>query len=167
MVPSTVIREIDGAVGSLQSFVEKSIIPSRMPVSDFNNHIKEHGDQYLKMFLFDILIANSDRHSGNMLIDENGNIRAIDHGFSFEPDTFMFSVESYYGEYISETVKEELLPAFFDESRLSILKDLLLELLEKKAVNSFFKRLNLVKKYLEKGNISEYAYRELFPEYYR
>lgn len=40
-------------------------------------------DQGVRMGLLDHLINNNDRHAGNWIVDDEGNIAAIDHGLSF------------------------------------------------------------------------------------
>jgi hypothetical protein len=40
-------------------------------------------DQAVRMGVLDVLLDNPDRHSGNWMVDDQGNIQAIDHGFSF------------------------------------------------------------------------------------
>lgn len=41
------------------------------------------GEQGVRMGLLDTLIANTDRHGGNYLVDEDENLYAIDHGMAF------------------------------------------------------------------------------------
>lgn len=40
-------------------------------------------DEGLKMGLLDVLLNNSDRHTGNWMVDDQGKIAAIDHGLAF------------------------------------------------------------------------------------
>ncbi len=49
------------------------------------DRIQDHADTDMgrRMGLLDALLANPDRHSGNWLSDEQGNISAIDHGLAF------------------------------------------------------------------------------------
>lgn len=81
MVPKTAFKEIeiDGKKyrGSFQLFV---------PDSDIVRNIRDgylSPNERVKMDLFDALINNTDRHSGNMIRDANDKLLAIDNGASF------------------------------------------------------------------------------------
>lgn len=86
MVPETVLREIDGKIGTLQREVETD----RELSSSYDEVPQLKGD-YRKAALFDFVIGNADRHSSNFLygaIDTSGGerqsrIRLIDNSFSF------------------------------------------------------------------------------------
>jgi hypothetical protein len=39
--------------------------------------------EFQKLAMFDFIIGNTDRHSGNWMVDEQHKLRAIDHGLSF------------------------------------------------------------------------------------
>lgn len=45
-------------------------------------------DQFDNAAFFDSLIGNSDRHDGNWLLGEDGNLHLIDHGLAFPDSTF-------------------------------------------------------------------------------
>jgi hypothetical protein len=47
-----------------------------------------HTEEGKKIGLLDHVIANSDRHGGNYLIQKNGQPIAIDHGLAFNPRYF-------------------------------------------------------------------------------
>lgn len=85
-VPPTVERRFRGNRGSLQLWIDaemsaKDKFEKKIPVP------YEKLDQWNKMlyikYTFDNLIANEDRHSGNMLIDSEWRCVAIDHSRSF------------------------------------------------------------------------------------
>ena len=46
--------------------------------------VEKNDDRLLKMAALDFIIANLDRHEGNMLVSRSGRVYAIDHAFSFE-----------------------------------------------------------------------------------
>jgi hypothetical protein len=89
MVPATIEREspYDRLTGSLQLWVEaamseakrreKSVIPPN-PVA--------WSEQLAKMYVFDALIYNTDRHPDNLLITDDFKVRLIDHSRSFRPN---------------------------------------------------------------------------------
>ena len=84
MVPATVERHISPDTGSVQWWVQSMI-------SEFDRRAKkvEPPDAdawervYLKMHLFDQLIANVDRHLNNVLVTRDFDLRLIDHSRSF------------------------------------------------------------------------------------
>lgn len=86
LVPETVIREIDGSLGTLQ----REVISEGKPPSSFHRNPQLRED-YRKAAIFDFIIGNLDRHSDNFIYGfeagESGRrryrIRLIDHSFSF------------------------------------------------------------------------------------
>lgn len=73
MVPPTVLREIDGELGSLQKDAAgKQHAGSVRELSGW-----QHAAFY------DALIGQQDRHGGNYRVTDDGHIRLIDHGYSF------------------------------------------------------------------------------------
>jgi hypothetical protein len=78
-VPPTAMREVNGRTGMVQQFVPGA--------TDFANHgggtnVRDHFD----MAVLDVVIGNTDRHQGNGIIDPQGKMWAIDHGYSFPND---------------------------------------------------------------------------------
>lgn len=71
LVPPTVVRSIDGEVGSLQLFRES--VQGAAPRSHDLN----------RQSLFDYLIDNKDRHDNNFLVTGKGEVISIDNGLSF------------------------------------------------------------------------------------
>jgi hypothetical protein len=82
LVPTTVIREIDGQLGSLQEYV--SALPSWEIEDD------DYVDGLYVLWGFDYLIFNPDRNHHNVLFRASGTghgVVAIDHGPAFAHDT--------------------------------------------------------------------------------
>ena len=75
LVPLTRIVQHKGKVGSIQNWVDGTTKSDKTLETYSNKFIWEAG-------LFDILIANIDRHSGNWLTKGNQAV-LIDHGYSF------------------------------------------------------------------------------------
>jgi hypothetical protein len=84
MVPATVERSIRGERGSLQWWIQS--------VMSEAERLKQHVTppdpeaferRLLKMYLFDELIANVDRHLNNIRITSDFDLRLIDHSRSF------------------------------------------------------------------------------------
>ncbi len=85
MIPPAVLRRVGGAQGAVQLWVEGT-----MTEGDRNRRGLKPPDsrgwrrQQATMRVFDALIANSDRNTGNSLIDEDWNLWLIDHSRAFQ-----------------------------------------------------------------------------------
>lgn len=84
MVPVTVLRTVEGKHGAVQYWVEDS-------VTDTNRKLQQipyDGEcnlalQYNSMNVFDLLIQNTDRNTGNILYDRDWQLWLIDHNRTF------------------------------------------------------------------------------------
>lgn len=92
VVPPTIIREIDGVIGSVQQKIDGR------PANSFAN------EEWLKaanigdlreVALLDFLLENYDRHDGNYFIEPGGATRAIDHGLILPDPKFNLSIRSF------------------------------------------------------------------------
>lgn len=103
-VPPTVIREVNGRVGSLQYFIETNIDLKK--TSSGFERISQR--QWSDANVFHYIIGQWDRHAGNFLIDKQDNLILIDNA------DMMMSVKWQYGElpWIKRSQK--------DEERLSV-----------------------------------------------
>ncbi len=84
-VPPAVARRIDGESGTIQIWMEETrpeVVVIEQGVFDPPDAVRFYRQKQI-MRLFDILIANSDRNQGNLLIDRNWNIWFIDHTRAF------------------------------------------------------------------------------------
>ena len=83
-VPPTVERRIRGRLGSLQLWVENAM----MEQDRLERRLQGPGLKWLRqtqtMYIFDDLIGNDDRHSGNILIDPDWKLWMIDHTRAFQ-----------------------------------------------------------------------------------
>lgn len=75
IVPPTVKRDIDGETGMVQQFVETL------------DSVEVDQDSVYGLAILDIATGNTDRHSGNVLVDKNRKVVAIDQGLSFPDET--------------------------------------------------------------------------------
>jgi hypothetical protein len=85
-VPPVVERSIDGQDGTVQIWME-NIRPEVELIQDDLLHppdVLRWMQQKQIMYVFDNLIANSDRNQGNLLIDRSWNIWLIDHTRAFK-----------------------------------------------------------------------------------
>lgn len=80
IVPPTIIREIDGEMGSCQEFIEDA-----KDVKTVSEILRKEisNDEMLKLKILDLLIENNDRHNYENYLVKNGKIFAIDNGDAF------------------------------------------------------------------------------------
>lgn len=83
-IPPTVVREVQGKIGTLQAWVEGTI----MEKDRIEQHIQPPDRwrwtmELQRMLVFDNLIFNEDRNVGNVLIDSDWKIWMIDHTRAF------------------------------------------------------------------------------------
>lgn len=156
LVPATTIREFDGEEGSLQRFIPEAktgydLTPEKFTVL---------APQLKKMWIFDCIIANTDRHDGNFLVTGE-KVYAIDHGLALSSQTYstfrpLFDTPGW--EEISETIKHFL----SWEDGVRILELLLLELLSSEEVSGVLSRIKKVDSMLhEHGTIPRALAHEL------
>jgi len=84
-VPPAVLRNIEGAAGSLQLWVEDAMSETHrrknnLPLLDRDRWL----EQMRLMTLFDTLVGNIDRNGGNYLHDASGKMWFIDHTRAFQ-----------------------------------------------------------------------------------
>jgi uncharacterized repeat protein (TIGR03843 family) len=123
LIPATVERDDTLGVGSLQRFVE----------ADFSRHYfvlrdeGRHDDQLLRMGVFDLLVNNTDRKGGHVLIDADEHIWGIDNGLCFSTEARLRTV---IWDFAGEPVPDDLMDGvttLLDEGLPSTVTDLLLE----------------------------------------
>jgi hypothetical protein len=84
LVPATVERDYRGTPGSLQWWVESEWSEAARRRDNIQPPDAEDWDrQLLKMRLFDNLLFNWDRHTNNILITKDFQLRLIDHSRAF------------------------------------------------------------------------------------
>ena len=79
LVPKTVYRTVDDVAGSIQLEGE-GIVGDVMTIDDILPALRDTVERQQDLTLFDIVLGNTDRHAGNVLIAED--ITAIDNGFA-------------------------------------------------------------------------------------
>jgi hypothetical protein len=85
-VPPVVVRSVDGQQGTVQIWME-GVRPEVVLIQNDQLHPPDAlrwVQQKQIMYVFDNLIANSDRNQGNLLIDGSWNIWFIDHTRAFK-----------------------------------------------------------------------------------
>ncbi len=83
-IPPSIRRKVKGKWGSLTIWVEKNMTEKQRRAQKIvNPDVPRWNLQMYRMWLFDELIANTDRNQGNILIDEGWNVWMIDHTRAF------------------------------------------------------------------------------------
>lgn len=159
LVPPTVIREIGGYIGSLQKFVPDAILgyqaKRRMP--ERQEYLTA---QFQTMRLFDFIVSNSDRNVGNYLVTESGKVAAIDHGICFPQIPCELSERVIDYEFPDDVVSK-IKDLAGSESKLSILRALLVELIGEKRTDACLARLTELANIFKDNKISARAARWL------
>ena len=157
MVPPTVAREFQGKRGCCQLWVtaemdlrrmarEKIKIPSHK-VYYWNNAI------YLQR-AFDNLIANEDRHSGNILITKDWRMILIDHSRSFRTSQKLSTELIYTEKHSADPKIMRKLPRAFVEKlktlNLELMKNVVGKYLTEEEIEAAFMRRDLILKEIDK-----------------
>jgi hypothetical protein len=144
LVPPTVVREMDGEVGSAQEFIPDADVAINAKIDKEDQQLKEN---LIKMWLFDYIIWNSDRHGGNVLLKES-KVFAIDNGLSFGADPLR-TFKGFYGLEIPDTIKQIFINATAAQQLLEVLQDLLTELIPPREAQLCIQRINYLAVYFD------------------
>lgn len=176
LVPETVIREVNGSIGTLQ----KEVPESDMGVNyDDYPGLKE---DYRRAAIFDFVVGNLDRHTGNFLYGVEGEgankrpcIRLIDNSFTFPLSADAANVNSSvfadnlgpYGRFgpsnSYKIPKSQMRLTEEEIDSLNDARDSVEEWINAKTVNQVLakktlKRIDHLLETEEVGNFSEYYY---------
>jgi len=152
LTPPTAIRVLDGQIGSAQEFIPNAKAFFEFDVSEINELEKSHRLEFMKMWIFDIIIGNEDRHGGN-LICQGESIFAIDHGHSItiHGSEFVNIIRVSYAGYTSffdEDIPLEIVQPiknFLDTPKeQNILLELLTELYDHELASACIKRIRII-----------------------
>jgi hypothetical protein len=94
-VPPTVVRPYKGHPGTIQIYME-GVAPEDIMLAEDRLHPPDPGywwQQKTVMWVFDALIANTDRNQGNLLIDDDWNLYFIDHTRAFRETSALMDVQ--------------------------------------------------------------------------
>jgi hypothetical protein len=169
IMPATVIREVNGKIGSCQQFVEngKTMLEEiyenmaqrfhtrdveKITKAQFHELKQEfyarHAAGFQSLKVFDVAILNSDRHDNNFLI-QDGKIVPIDHGLSFGDEKPLFAHESFDQPFSPDLIKKLNDFASSDE-KVESLRIELYKLLDKKDANACILRIKKMALILQK-----------------
>jgi len=103
LVPPTVLREINGEIGSLQRF----IVGARTGYErrEDENYSAYSEEEMIRMRIFDYIISNNDRGGANYIV-KNKRLYAIDHGLAFQ--TRIYGCDNLFF-YMGKRVPEDIL----------------------------------------------------------
>ena len=90
MVPETKLVSGKFGVGSCQQSVGPTLSQGAVDKTSWIASDK-HQQQIAKAMVFDAAVGNWDRHGGNWLVNEKGDIKLIDNGFTFKKPTALKS----------------------------------------------------------------------------
>jgi len=148
LVPPTVIRQVDGDIGSVQEFIPDTKMADELEDSGWWSYKKRCHDELAKMWIFDMIINNKDRHPGNFLVKDKKKIYAIDHGRSlgyskgsFEHIDFEEGWHTFFDEQLPRDTKESLKKFLEKQTEQKILEDLLSELYDREKAVAILKRI--------------------------
>ncbi len=158
LVPPTVIRELDGEIGSFQQFVTDT--KNWYEVLDSKKLLLE--SQLIAMWIFDYIVWNSDRHGGNFLVKED-KIYAIDHGLCFG-NAHPYKFQEFFDTPVPKEIIEKLASFASWEEGVDILRDLLEELLEKQEVSACIARIKNITGLLQEKESIHYGALNFFPK---
>lgn len=148
LVPPTVIREIDGEVGSMQQFIPDSKTGKEVPYYERDKDILQQ--QLIKLWIFDYIIYNSDRHDGNFLVKSKENkLYAIDNGLSFGDD-YLLPYKQFFDIPIPPEITNGIGNFLSWQEGKKICEDLLKELLNPEEVKACMRRIEKISRLIKK-----------------
>lgn len=132
LVPTTVIRELNGEFGSAQKFLPDARLTYRGKLWGFSD------EEVAKLFLFDYIIDNGDRNWRNFLSND-GRLVAIDHGKAFGP-----LLHSHYlasKRHIPTEIKSKIQELLSDPKQQKLFNDLLSGFFSQEELEALWTRL--------------------------
>ncbi|MFH0828692.1 MAG: hypothetical protein V1907_00745 [Candidatus Kerfeldbacteria bacterium] len=165
LIPPTVIRTLEGRVGSMQQFIPRT---EWYPTDDERDWASPEEEQQFKarhartarrtyaqrieefkrLWLYDLLIWNCDRSQGNVLVKDRW-IVGVDNNLTFGDDGLkLYRSHNYTDGPLPEDVVRSINELSSDEEAKEQLRVELMELLTTQEVDAFFSRLQSISKVL-------------------
>lgn len=156
VVPPTVIREVDGRVGSVQAWAKGDLASKHL---DWAQKAQEADMEAIA--LIDYILDNADRHPANFLINDDDRAFAIDHGaiLSLKKENGKlrsFPLRAVSGKPISPEMVAQMRKFADSETRMKALEEAFTFVLAEDAGPKFAQF---------KQRVKELAGNEKFPEY--
>lgn len=150
VVPETVLREVDGEIGSFQKFIDGKTA-EELHESEFRT--KETLSERQKLWIFDLIIYNSDRHEANVMIKDR-QFFGIDNSLSLANERLIL-FGSWWEVPIDSDIIEKIDRFLKWEKGLKTLRTYLEELISAREVDALFIRIERIGKILKRdGEIS-------------
>jgi len=158
LIPTTVIREIDGEIGSLQEFIPDT--------KAYDGELDKFS--LIDLGLLDYINFNRDRHPANLLTEKTNNkkIHAIDNGLTFTkikmlgggfikdyPDVVKIRDIVFCDTPIPKNTRERIEEFLSNKEKKELLRGSLSELLGHNNTEACFKRIEKVGQFAKKGKI--------------
>lgn len=164
VVPTTVIRELDGRVGCAQEFIPETEnafdYKNAKEAEDPNFKFKDEPlfqDDLNKIWILDLITLNSDRNYSNLLI-EDGKLHAIDNG-----ECFILGLLSYFSMYdkkVPTVIANKIREFCNSEERQKSLYVQMRDLLSPEESEQLFDRIFKINDAIQsKGTITETDFR--------
>jgi Phosphatidylinositol 3- and 4-kinase len=135
-VPPAVSSGLEGRSGSLKFLVTQGTDQKDGQIPEFSTK------DYRRMALFDHVIGNLDRHTGNFLVDQNERPIPIDHGLAFPTKNESQGFSNFhFGATFQFDDKEKATLKKFVADRAKVTEDLK-GLLEPEAIEAMYQRVD-------------------------
>ncbi len=100
LVPPTVLRDGPAGFGAVQLWIDEDV---EIDVRELGS---THVDDLRRVALFDVLVNNTDRKAGHLLVDTAGKLWSVDHGICFHAEPKLRTV---IWAFEGETIPTDLL----------------------------------------------------------
>jgi hypothetical protein len=129
IVPPTVERQLLGTKGAAQQWLE-GVVDLKTDGSPDESHRFYWENQLVKVRVFDNLIANRERNTGNILRDKAWNVFLIDHSRAFGPESeLLHEMTRIDGEYwtriegLTRKQLDDVLGPWLDQDQIRAILD--------------------------------------------
>ncbi|OWK26758.1 MAG: hypothetical protein US76_03490 [Parcubacteria group bacterium GW2011_GWA2_38_13b] len=148
LIPITVIREIDGKIGSLQNIIPNA----KTAMKHKKEELEKFHQKFISLFALDYIIYNSDRNWYNILIKE-GKLYAIDNSLSFGHDNFRIDYINYISPEISEiyVIMKKMNRFLKSQEEREELHKLLQDLLKTGEIDACFARIEYLTDFISRN----------------
>jgi len=138
-IPPVMVRDGPHGVGTVQIFVDAN------ESIQYYQFQEQHQHELKRFAIFDLITNNADRKAGHCLLGADNYIWAIDHGLCFNAVPKLRTIIwEFSGQRLPDDIRQDLLDFASDPLRVAKLRGQLEELLDRREVEIFFRRLEQV-----------------------